>query len=307
MIQLGEKLKMKKTVLSLTLAASVLALAACGNSGDEKVVTSKVGDITKDQLYNELKATAGDSALQLMMIEKVLEDKYKVSDKAVTAKFNEQKKQIEEQGQDFATYLSTQGMSEDTFKRYMKLNLLQEEAQIDGVKISDADAEAYYERTKKEVKASHILVADEAEAKKIAKQIEKDPKKFAAIAKKNSTDTASAANGGELGWFGPEQMVQEFTDAVYDMKKGEISAPVKSEFGYHIIKLEDTRKKEVKESFEDSKDSIKHDLAVKKAKAEDPSSAKLQAKISTLMKDADIKIKDDDLKNALASYTTEAK
>lgn len=307
MIQLGEKLKMKKTVLSLTLAASVLALAACGNSGDEKVVTSKVGDITKDQLYNELKATAGDSALQLMMIEKVLEDKYKVSDKEVKAKFNEQKKQIEDQGQDFATYLSSQGMSEDTFKRYMKLNLLQEEAQIDGVKISDADAEAYYERLKKEVKASHILVADEAEAKKLAKQIEKDPKKFASIAKENSTDTGSAANGGDLGWFGPDQMVQEFTDAVYDMKKGDISDPVKSEFGYHIIKLVDTREKEVKKSFEDSKEDIKHDLAVKKAKAEDPSSAKLQAKISTLMKDADIKIKDNDLKDALASYTSEAK
>lgn len=298
---------MKKTVLSLTLAASVLALAACGNSGDEKVVTSKVGDITQDQLYKELKATAGESALQLMMIEKVLEDKYKVSDKEIDAKYKEQKEQIEAQGQDFATYLSSQGMNDDTFKRYMKLNLLQEEAQIDGIKISDADAQKYYDRTKVEVKASHILVADEAEAKKLAKQLKEDPKKFAALAKKNSTDTGSAEKGGELGWFGPDAMVQEFTDAVYDMKKGEISDPVKSSFGFHIIQKEDTREKEVKTKFEDEKDSIKHDLAVKQAKAEDPNSTKLQEKIAKLIKDADVKIKDDDLKNALASFTGESK
>lgn len=298
---------MKKTVLSLTLAASVLALAACGNSGDEKVVTSKVGDITKDQLYSELKATAGESALQLMMIEKVLEDKYKVSKDEVNAKFEEQKKSIEDQGQDFATYLSSQGMSEDTFKRYMKLNLLQEEAQIDGIKITDKDAQEYYDRTKTQLKASHILVEDEAEAKKLAKQIAKDESKFASIAKKNSTDTASATNGGELGWFGPDEMVAEFTDAAYSMKKGEISEPIKSSFGYHIIKLEDTKKVEVKESFDDQKDSIKHDLAVKQAKTEDPNSTKLQEKIAKLMKDADVKIKDDDLKDALKAFTSESK
>lgn len=298
---------MKKTLLSLTLASSVLALAACGNSGDEKVVTSKVGDITQDELYKELKATAGDSALQLMMIEKVLEDKYTVSKKEVSAKYDEQKAQIEAQGQDFATYLSSQGMSDDTFKRYMKLNLLQEKAQIDGVKISDADAKKYYERTKTELKASHILVADEEAAKKIEKQLKEEPKKFASLAKKNSTDTASAEKGGELGWFGPDEMVQEFTDAAYEMKKGEISAPIKSSYGYHIIKLEDTRAKKVKKSFEDEKESIKSDLALKKAKADDPNSTKLQEKISKLMKAADIKIKDDDLKDALASFTSESK
>lgn len=298
---------MKKTVLSLTLAASVLGLAACGNSGDEKVVTSKVGDITKDQLYSELKETAGDSALQLMMIEKVLEDKFKVSDKEVTAKFDEQKKQIEAQGQDFATYLTQQGMSEKTFKRYMKLNLLQEKALVDGVKISDADAQKAYDRTKTELKASHILVADEATAKKIEKQLKADPSKFAALAKKNSTDTETAKKGGELGWFGPDKMVDEFTDAAYSLKKGEISEPIKSTYGYHIIKLENTRAKKVDTTFEKEKATIKAELASKKAKADDPDQAKLQAKIAGYMKKADIKIKDDDLKNALKNFIGESK
>lgn len=298
---------MKKTALSLTIAASVLALSACGNSGDEKVLTSKVGDVTKDQLYAELKSTAGEQALQLMMIEKVLEDKYKVSEKEVKAKFDEQKAQITAGGQDFKTALASQGMNEDTFKRYTKLNLLQEKAQTDGVKISDEEIKKNYDRQKTSLKASHILVADEAAAKKIEKQLKEDPKKFAAIAKKQSTDQASAAKGGELGWFGPNEMVEEFTNAAYDMKKGEISKPIKSSFGYHIIKLEDTKKVEVKKSFEDSKESIKNDLLVKKAKTEDPTGAKVQEKVAKLMKDAKIEIEDKDLKSALDSFLKSSK
>ncbi|VEI05984.1 peptidylprolyl isomerase [Kurthia zopfii] len=293
---------MKKTALTLTIAASVLALSACGNSGDEKVLTSKVGDVTKDQLYSELKSTAGEQALQLMMIEKVLEDKYKVSEKEVKAKFDEQKAQITAGGQDFKTALASQGMNEDTFKHYTKLNLLQEKAQTDGVKISDEEIKKNYDRQKTSLKASHILVADEAAAKKIEKQLKEDPKKFAAIAKKESTDQASASKGGELGWFGPNEMVEEFTNAAYDMKKGEISKPIKSSFGYHIIKLEDTKKVDVKKSFEDSKESIKNDLLVKKAKTDDPNGAKVQEKVAKLMKDAKIEIKDKDLKSALDSF-----
>jgi len=293
---------MKKTALTLTIAASVLALSACGNSGDEKVLTSKVGDVTKDQLYSELKSTAGEQALQLMMIEKVLEDKYKVTDKEVKAKFDEQKAQITAGGQDFKTALASQGMNEDTFKRYTKLNLLQEKAQTDGVKVSDEEIKKNYDRQKTSLKASHILVADEAAAKKIEKQLKEDPKKFAAIAKKESTDSATAAKGGELGWFGPNEMVEEFTNAAYDMKKGEISKPIKSSFGYHIIKLEDTKKVDVKKSFEDSKESIKNDLLVKKAKTDDPNGAKVQEKVAKLMKDAKIEIKDKDLKSALDSF-----
>ncbi len=85
---------MKKTVLSLTLAASVLALSACGNASSENVATTKVGDVTKDQLYNEMKDSVGKSALQLIIIEKVLSDKYKVSDKDVEAEFKKQKEQM---------------------------------------------------------------------------------------------------------------------------------------------------------------------------------------------------------------------
>ena len=78
---------------------------------------------------------------------------------------------------------------------------------------------------------------------------------FAALAKEYSTDTANAANGGELGTFSKGQMVKEFEDSVFALKEGEISDPVKTQFGYHIIKLDD--KHEHKASFDEMKEQVK--------------------------------------------------
>jgi len=83
-----------------------------------------------------------------------------------------------------------------------------------------------------EVRASHILVEDEATAKKILRQV--NPLNFAALAKKYSK-CPSAENGGDLGWFGPGQMVKEFEQVAFKLKPGAVSDVVKTEFGYHII------------------------------------------------------------------------
>lgn len=91
-----------------------------------------------------------------------------------------------------------------------------------------------------EYSAAHILVADEAAAKDIKAQIDGGAD-FAEIAKTNSTDTGSSVNGGDLGWFGPGMMVKPFEDAVVALKPGEVSGPVQSEFGWHVIKLNETR------------------------------------------------------------------
>ncbi len=109
------------------------------------------------------------------------------------------------------------------------------------VKISDKDKQAYYDKNKKdftvseEVKASHILVKDQKLADSIYDQLQKGGK-FEELAKKNSTDPGSKDKGGDLGSFGKGKMVPEFEKAVFAMKIGEISKPVKSSFGYHIIK-----------------------------------------------------------------------
>jgi len=98
---------------------------------------------------------------------------------------------------------------------------------------------------KEEVRAAHILVATEEEAKALIDQVAGGGD-FAALAKEKSTDKGSGAQGGELGWFTQDVMVKEFADAAFAMQPGDISkAPVKSQFGFHIIKLEERRKQPV--------------------------------------------------------------
>ena len=128
-----------------------------------------------------------------------------------------------------------------------------------------------------EVKARHILIESEEEAKKLSAQIKKGGD-FEKLAKEKSTDKGSGANGGELGWFTKEKMVAEFAEAAYKLKKGEVSEPVKSEFGWHIIQVEDRRPLQIA-SFEDMKESLRGGLANKA----------VQGYVESLLKKADIK------------------
>lgn len=112
--------------------------------------------------------------------------------------------------------------------------------------VSDADIEAEYDKFKaqaggKEYRARHILVEKEAEAKALIKRI-KGGAKFEDVAKKSSKDPGSAVNGGDLDWAAADSYVPEFSQAMVGLKKGEMTQqPVKSQFGWHILKLEDTR------------------------------------------------------------------
>lgn len=91
-----------------------------------------------------------------------------------------------------------------------------------------------------EYNAAHILVATQEEADKLKAELAAGAD-FAELAKANSTDTGSGANGGDLGWFGLGTMVKPFEDAVVAAKVGEVTGPVKSEFGYHLILVKETR------------------------------------------------------------------
>ncbi|MDH4216163.1 MAG: peptidylprolyl isomerase [Gallionella sp.] len=93
-----------------------------------------------------------------------------------------------------------------------------------------------------EYKARHILVEKEADAKGIITKLKKNPKTFASLAKEKSLDPGSKANGGDLGWFDSSAMVPEFSAAVSKLEKGKFTEePVKTQFGYHVIMLDDTR------------------------------------------------------------------
>jgi peptidyl-prolyl cis-trans isomerase C len=130
--------------------------------------------------------------------------------------------------------------------------------------ISDADAQAEYAKVKAEQSgmefhARHILVDNEDEAKKLIAQI-KAGAKFEDLAKKNSKDTGSAEGGGDLDWAKPGNYVPEFATALQALKPGQMTdAPVKTQFGYHIIKLEDTRAAQFP-SYDEVKDKLKQQM-----------------------------------------------
>ena len=112
--------------------------------------------------------------------------------------------------------------------------------------VTDAEIQAEYDKfvaanSGKEYKASHILVATEDEAKAIIASIKKGAK-FADIAKKQSKDPGSGAKGGDLDWANPSSYVAEFTESLIKLDKGKMTqTPVKSQFGWHVIRLDDVR------------------------------------------------------------------
>ncbi len=113
--------------------------------------------------------------------------------------------------------------------------------------ITDEQVRAHYDAnpgrfSTTTIRARHILVKDEAKAKELHAQVTADPAKFAELAQANSTDSASAKKGGDLGFFGRGRMVPEFEAAAFALERpGQISEPVKTSYGYHVIQLEEIR------------------------------------------------------------------
>ena len=175
---------------------------------------------------------------------------------------------------------------------YLRRRLLREqyfEKSLKGT-VNEAEAKKIYDariaemKPEDEVAARHILVADEAKAKELRAKIVGGGD-FAALAKENSTDTGSKEQGGLLGYFGKGQMVPEFETAVFKLQEGEVSEPVKTNFGWHIIKLEDRRRKEPP-TFDSVKATILNSLVVRKAQEK---AAEFREKAQVEYVDADIK------------------
>ena len=117
-------------------------------------------------------------------------------------------------------------------------------------------------KPEEEFHARHILVATEAEAKEIQERLKKG-EDFATVAKEKSKDPS--AEGGDLGFFGRGQMLKPFEDAAFQLKEGEISNPVQTQFGWHIIKVEEKRTRPLP-TFDQVKDTIISQLTQQKAK-----------------------------------------
>jgi peptidyl-prolyl cis-trans isomerase C len=175
-------------------------------------------------------------------------------------------------------YLRQRALREQYFEKTLKASVSEDEAKkIYNARVAELKPEV-------EFAARHILVDSEAKAKELRAKIVAGGD-FAQLAKENSSDTGSKEQGGLLGYFGMGQMVPEFEGAVVKMQKGEVSEPVKSNFGWHIIKLEDRRTK-APPTFDQVKATIMNSLAVRKAQE---ASATLRGKAKIDYVDAGIK------------------
>ncbi len=155
------------------------------------------------------------------------------------------------------------------FKKITLIGLLFEKEIESKAKVSDQEVKDYYEKNKdtftavSKIRVSQILLKTEGEAKKILERLKKG-EEFASIAKKSSIDTVSAKKGGDLGFFSKGQLVPELEAVAVKLKPGEISEPIKTRSGYHIIKITD-KKGEVIE-FDRVKDLISQHLSEEKQK-----------------------------------------
>lgn len=191
---------------------------------------------------------------------------------------------------------------QDLRKRLIVESFLKKKVEAES-QVSDADLQKFYEQNKdkfksgEQMRASHILVKTEKEAKEILAQI-KAGGNFEELAKKNSVDSSSA-KGGDLGWFGKGSMVPAFEKAALSLKEGQISGVVKSDFGFHIIKLTGKRAAGIR-PLEEVKDQIKG--AIMPTKQQEV----FQKIKEELKKTAKISVKEDVL-NSMGSKKEESK
>jgi parvulin-like peptidyl-prolyl isomerase len=148
----------------------------------------------------------------------------------------------------------------DNYKAYIKPFIV-EQIKRDNVKakvteVTEEDMKTYFEENKEaitsennQVKAAHILVDDKALAEDILKQIQDGEIIFSEAAVKYSTDQSNSENGGELGWFSRGDMVQPFEEAAFNAEVGTVVGPVETNFGYHLINVQDRKKLETYEDF----------------------------------------------------------
>lgn len=309
-------------------ALLVISLLACGcgkeievKNGSKVAVSAKGSKITATEYYETIKAD-NISKLVDMIDHDLFDEKYKDN----TDEDTQVKEQIDSiksyYGSDQTTYETILRQyfgveSEEELEESLRLEFKRSLAVSDYIKenIKDDEIEKYYkEEVYGQVKASHILIpvetTDEAtddelaaaeqvakeEAEKIIKEL-KDGKKFATLAKKYSQDEGTASNGGDLGYFDLNDMVDEFSNAVKELKVDEYTKePVKTQYGYHIIIK--TGEKD-KEKLENIKDDIKETLKDRKLEND---STLYYTTLQEIREANNIKWNDDVLKKAYKEY-----
>jgi parvulin-like peptidyl-prolyl isomerase len=277
-----------KRLVCIVILMVPMVLVSCAKQGEQKKTAyiAKVGSatITQDDLDKERKKLPEQ-------IQKIFEGPggtSKFVDELVKKEmlYQEAKKKGLENDSEYLKKV-------DEFKRFTLMSMLLEKEVVDKAKVTDNDLKAYYDANKAElttnnqIRASHILVKTEEEAKKIEDQIKKGGD-FSKIAKEKSLDPGSGKNGGDLGYFSRGQMVPEFEKVAFSLKAGEVSPPVKTQFGYHIIKVTEKKEGKVVE-FDKVKDLLNQRMTAEKQKEV------FDSYITTLKKDYKVEINKEEL------------
>lgn len=266
--------------------------------GDSIVLASEVEEKAAPLMHDlnritdpEKRATRA-SALRREVLDRLIDDelilqqaadlKLSISSEQVDASIEEIKKQNNINDEQLREALRGQGMTMATYRADLRRQLLRFRviniAVGSRVNISDEEVKAYYERHVKEegsaeVRASHIFLAipagstaaevaeKQAQAEKLLQRA-RGGEDFAKLAKEASDDSATRAEGGDLGYFGKDMLPKPIEELVFAMKPGEIKGPVRADRGFHVIKLVDRKMKAAK-PFDDVKDEIRMQLRQK--------------------------------------------
>lgn len=242
----------------------------------------KVDDISKSKeasevLVNYRKSILDSLITQSVYLKKAEELKLVPSDEELNKEVEAKLKNLKELYGDDSKYqeaLKNENLTEDELKEELKKSVIVEKVQdhiLKDVKVTDEDIKKYYEDNKKTAYTKksgadmyHILVADEATAKKIKSELDGGAK-FSDLAKKYGTD-GTKDNGGSLGYveYEADNMDKDFLAGAKKLKEGEISNPVKTQFGYHIIMVKNVQADGYVEPFDSVKEGIKSNLSQQK-------------------------------------------
>jgi len=250
---------MKKTT-ALLLSASILFSGYTYAAGDKVLATYKGKDIKESHVMEQFKEALtmqpqfkgkGFSDLDPQMQDALLNGYINgklIEEEAANSKIGNSKSFKEK-----LANIKKQLIQKELLDSYVEKSVTDKMIDAEYKKLASAL------KGKEEVKVSHILVSDQAKAKEAKKKLNKGAK-FADIAKEYSSDQSTKGNGGTLGYIMEGQLVPEFEAKAFSMKKGEISDPVKTDFGWHIIKLDDKRKAKAPTK-EEATPSIKNKLS----------------------------------------------
>ena len=249
------------------IAAAAIFLLIGMNKG-EAVATVNGTPIEKEALYGQMLKTGGTEALDGMISDEIIRQEAEKADINVTKEEIDAEMAVYEENyggaEGLAAAIETSGMAVEDLENEIETFLKIEKLIGPDIEITEEAIQTYFDENKAslgqsaEVEASHILTETKEKADEVAKKLA-DGGDFAELAAEYSIDEATAKNGGKLGSFGEGEMAAEFEQAAFSMEPGDVSDPVETEFGFHIIKV--TGKTAAAEAtLENSKEKIKEIL-----------------------------------------------